>query len=350
MRYGKIRIENGNLIFIRHMIANTLPCTDILWAYLKRESSEAGNEKQLPVTYLCILTKRRKQYQFEMTEREVHDCLRLLGALNPEITVGFPRGKRIEQYTLPNTRDFGGMLSADGKCIIPKSLLRSGNLYHTSLVDLDTLTEVYKVKTIIDFRTYHETVHMPDTIPEGVEYHHVPILEDSTPGITMEKGILYLIRNFDGDAEHLMCEHYKNMIRDFMAIKQFARFMDLLVRHEEGAVLFHDNLGTHRTGLASAILLGALGIPENTIREDYMKGNQYLEKEEEYIIRLLENKTIVDKRIISNVHALVRVKEIYLDSAFQEIDREYGSFDAFLKKELYLTQKSIEILKEKYMI
>ena len=30
MRYGKIRVEDGNLIFLRHMIQNNLPCRDIV--------------------------------------------------------------------------------------------------------------------------------------------------------------------------------------------------------------------------------------------------------------------------------------------------------------------------------
>ena len=29
MRYGKIRVEDGNLIFFRHMIQNNLPCREL---------------------------------------------------------------------------------------------------------------------------------------------------------------------------------------------------------------------------------------------------------------------------------------------------------------------------------
>ena len=37
MKYGKIRIEDGNLIFSKHMMMNYLPCKDILWAYKRKE-------------------------------------------------------------------------------------------------------------------------------------------------------------------------------------------------------------------------------------------------------------------------------------------------------------------------
>ena len=71
MRYGKIRVEDGNLIFFRHMIQNNLPCRDIVWAYIHREGENAEEAvKQMISNYLVIITRRKKRYQFEMTEHE----------------------------------------------------------------------------------------------------------------------------------------------------------------------------------------------------------------------------------------------------------------------------------------
>ena len=44
MKYGKIRIEDGYLIFTKHMMTNNLPCKDILWAYLRREGVNDGSD------------------------------------------------------------------------------------------------------------------------------------------------------------------------------------------------------------------------------------------------------------------------------------------------------------------
>ena len=75
MRYGKIRVEDGNLIFFRHMIQNNLPCRDIVWAYIHREGENAEEAvKQMISNYLVIITRRKKRYQFEMTEHEAQDC------------------------------------------------------------------------------------------------------------------------------------------------------------------------------------------------------------------------------------------------------------------------------------
>ena len=101
MRYGKIRVEDGNLIFFRHMIQNNLPCRDIVWAYIHREGENAEEAvKQMISNYLVIITRRKKRYQFEMTEHEAQDCLRILKLFNPEMATGFPKGGRITMQSL----------------------------------------------------------------------------------------------------------------------------------------------------------------------------------------------------------------------------------------------------------
>lgn len=60
MKYGKIRIEDGNLIFSKHMMMNYLPCKDILWAYKRKEGVEGGAQKQFSTSSLVIITRRKK--------------------------------------------------------------------------------------------------------------------------------------------------------------------------------------------------------------------------------------------------------------------------------------------------
>ena len=53
MRFGKIRIEDGNLIFARHMMLNNLPCKDIIWAYMRREGIEGGKQQTVYHQFTC---------------------------------------------------------------------------------------------------------------------------------------------------------------------------------------------------------------------------------------------------------------------------------------------------------
>ena len=94
MKYGKIRIEDGFLVFTRHMMINNLPCKDIVWAYMRKEGADEGDDRQLSVNYLVIVTRRKKRYKFDMTEKEIHECIRILKILNPDMATGFPEGRQ----------------------------------------------------------------------------------------------------------------------------------------------------------------------------------------------------------------------------------------------------------------
>ena len=76
MRFGKIRIEDGNLIFARHMMLNNLPCKDIIWAYMRREGVEGGKQKQFTTSSLVVITRRRKRY-LESPEEALADRISL---------------------------------------------------------------------------------------------------------------------------------------------------------------------------------------------------------------------------------------------------------------------------------
>lgn len=350
MRYGKIRIEDGYLVFTKHMMINSLPCKDILWAYLRREGADSSARKQLIVNYLVIVTRRKKRYKFDMTEREVQDCIRLLKVLNPEMAVGFPKGGRLPLLSLPNTRDLGALVTQDGRHILPRKLLRSGELYHVSLADQETLTEEYRLRTVIDLRTTAERKSKPDTIMPGVEYFHIPILDEETIGISREGGLADMLLNFAGNAQQYMEKQYESLIRDQFSVKQYARFLDVLLHQEDGAILWHCSAGKDRVGVGTALLLCVLGVPRETIRQDFMRTNVYLESELQYMLRLLETRTEVQESLADNLRILFKVKESYIDTVFHTIEKDYGTVDRFLRRALYLTPKAIEDLQEKYLI
>lgn len=77
--------------FTRHMMINNLPCKDIVWAYMRKEGADEGDDRQLSVNYLVIVTRRKKRYKFDMTEKEIHECIRILKILNPDMATGFRR-------------------------------------------------------------------------------------------------------------------------------------------------------------------------------------------------------------------------------------------------------------------
>ena len=210
MRYGKIRIEDGFFVFNRHMMLNSLPCRDIVWAYMRREGADKTGEKQLIINYLVIITRRQKRYKFDMTEQEVQDCLRLLKLLNPDMAVGFPKGSRLPLKNLPNTRDLGALMTENGSHILPRKLLRSGEIYHASITDTRILAEEYNVKTVIDFRSATEVKKKPDDIMAGVEYYHIPILDEESGG----RSFFEQVMSCYGDTDKYMINRYRSFLND----------------------------------------------------------------------------------------------------------------------------------------
>lgn len=350
MRFGKIRIEDGNLIFARHMMLNNLPCKDIIWAYMRREGVEGGRQKQFTTSSLVVITRRRKRYQFDMTDREIQECIQILKALNPEMATGFPRGGRIHLQSLPNTRDLGALMTKDGRHILPRKLLRSGSLYHVSLADQDMLLEDYKLSTVIDFRTAAEREQKPDTIMKGVEYYPIPVLDEETSGITQAGTLMDMLTKFDQVPDEFICKQYENLVRDEICIKQYANFLDVVLHQKKGAVLWHCSAGKDRVGIGTALLLYALGVPRKTIKEDFLKTNVYLDNEMQHMVRYLETRMIVTPEIMDKVRLLYKVKGEYLDTAFRTIEKDYGSVDYFMRKALYMNPKTIEALRNKYLV
>lgn len=346
MRYGKIRIEDGFFVFTRHMMLNSLPCKDILWAYMRREGTDKTGEKQLIINYLVIITKRQKRYKFDMTEQEVQDCLQLLKVLNPDLAVGFPKGSRLPLQNLPNTRDLGALMTVDGSHILPRKLLRSGEIYHASAADNRILSEEYNVKTVIDFRSAAEVKKKPDDIMAGVEYYHIPIRDEDSSGNSFFEHVMSCY----GDVDRYMQDWYRNYITDEYSLKQYARFLDVLLHVKNGAVVFHSATGEDRTGVGTALLLFALGVPKETIRRDYMRSNPCLEDELKYMRRLYRADRPENSRKLADLNAFYQVKESYINTVFDVIEKENGGIERFLRKKLYLTSKASEELKKKYLI
>ena len=72
---------------------------------------------------------------------------------------------------------------------------------------------------------------------------------------------------------------YAQIGTDLYAIKQFARFVDVVYHHEKGALLWHSDTGRGRAGLATALLLALLGVKKDIIYQDYLRTNRYLSSE-----------------------------------------------------------------------
>jgi protein-tyrosine phosphatase len=112
------------------------------------------------------------------------------------------------------------------------------------------------------------------------------------------------------------------------------------------ALLFHCTAGKDRTGIAAALLLYALGVPYQTIREDYEATNYYRSANNEQMIKAISASMRVSDSV---ARAMMGAKGSYLDTTFEAIRTQYGSVDHYLAEQLGLDQPKLAILKAKYL-
>ena len=358
MKYGKIRIEDGFLVFTRHMMINNLPCKDIVWAYMRKEGADEGDDRQLSVNYLVIVTRRKKRYKFDMTEKEIHECIRILKILNPDMATGFPKGGRISLQSLPNTRDLGAIVTADDRHILPRRLLRSGELYHISESDKNRLREEYNLKTVIDLRSAEERKCKPDTIIAEVEYYHVPVVDEDVQVISNREQFVKMLAGLPDDMEEYMIRQYRNLCMDQLVLKQYAKFIDILFRQEKGAVLWHCGTGKDRTGIGTAFLLICLRPGLYKSLHIYQFGLHITVCAQIvfiYHILLHPQQTEqtwpeADEKMTEKLPIIYNVKEEYLAAVFETVKKTYGSMEKFFQTVFYLKPKMIEEFRNKYLI
>lgn len=115
---------------------------------------------------------------------------------------------------------------------------------------------------MIDFRTQKEILEKPDTVIEGVRYHEIPIVDEETAGISQTGSFLELITEAGQLPDDFLHNQYRSFVKDEYSVKQYARFMDILLNHEKGAVLWHCSAGKDRRGLVPPCFSALLGFPE----------------------------------------------------------------------------------------
>jgi protein tyrosine/serine phosphatase len=154
-----------------------------------------------------------------------------------------------------NFRDLGGWRTPDGRRVRAGRLFRSDALHHLSGADVVRLRDGVGVRTLIDLRGSHEIAaegRGPLAAPP-VAYHHLPFFDGPRD------------RRDEAPAGGL-AEIYFQMLR--FARAPIGRALETLAA-SPGAAVFHCAAGKDRTGVLAAVVLGALGVRDEDIVEDY---------------------------------------------------------------------------------
>jgi protein-tyrosine phosphatase len=202
------------------------------------------------------------------------------------------------------------------------------------------------LERIIDFRVIYEKEQEPDRLPKDADIRvvEIPIFDASTRiWHSAQKGFEKYLRNVN-PAQYLIKTNVELATRFIPEMKNFIR--ELLAANGR-PILFHCAAGKDRTGFAAATLLRILGAPLATVMEDYLLSNQYYLNAHHWDLLLL--RLLKGKQFASVVEGFMEVRPEYLSAGFDYIDREFDSFDDYIRNVLELTEKDIERLKSFYL-
>lgn len=253
---------------------------------------------------------------------------------------------------LHNIRDLGGVAASDGRRIISGKLVRCGNL--SELSDRDRVAFSSLAEEVIDFRTDGERNEKPDIEIPGIRYHHIPILDSLTAGITREKDAdrnLFSKVGADPDkARQYMCDMYHALAESDFAASRYAIFIRLLMHPRKKAFVWHCTAGKDRAGVGTAIIEEILGVKRDDVINDYMMTNEYLQEDNAFLTEFIKGQADADSMIADEaLRYLFGAERDYIEEYYRTIDSKYGSFELFLRDGLKLTAEDIHKLQSIYL-
>lgn len=274
----------------------------------------------------------------------MYDQIELDVKINQQISDG--KQRHLAFTSAKNFRDLGGYRTLDGRTVRWGKLYRSDQLNKLTDADLVRLTAL-NLNRIIDFRAEHEKEMEPDRLPTNTKIPvvEIPIL-DSTTQIWHESGDQYLKESFKSiePVKFLIQTHVELTTRFTPQIKQF---INEIIAANGRPVLFHCAAGKDRTGYAAALLLRILGASKEVALEDYLLSNNYYLPSYSWNLFIL--KVFKGKRYSEVLKGFLEAHPAYLSAAFENLDREFGSFENYVENGLQLTAQEIDLLRDLYL-
>lgn len=249
------------------------------------------------------------------------------------VTSGIVSNRFIDMDNILNFRDLGGYFTNDEHQIKWGKIYRSGHLSNSNLFDQEKLKKL-GIKTIIDFRSEKDRKAHPYFI--NIPKINIPIESGDFSDI---KDLL-IKENFTRSQTILYIQKSYKEIIDNSADK-YAEMFDVLLDKNNYPILISSHLGKDRTGIAAALLLYALGVPEYTIEEDYLVSNKYIDPK-----KTISFSEPLPESLQESITALFSANSAYLNNAFDYIKEKYGSIDNYLEKEVRVSKGKMIILRK----
>ena len=260
------------------------------------------------------------------------------------IPAQLPAGQRDASRVLSfegihNFRDIGGYPATDGPTVTWGVLYRSGTLHEASSSDLGYLQQL-NLHTMVDFRSTAEKAEEPDRLPDpvGFEVVEIPTLDGGDNSVANEIMARIDSGDFSGfEPQSFMLEANRHFASRFTP--QYRQFLQTVLAANGEPVLWHCSAGKDRAGFAAAILLRILGVEPDVVLQDYALSKEYAlaaRRTDLMLLRLFKGAEAADK-----LEVIMGVEPEWLQAGFDQIDADHGSFEAYVRDSLGLSDEDV---------
>jgi protein-tyrosine phosphatase len=246
--------------------------------------------------------------------------------------------RRIPAEGAVNLRDLGGYEAADGRRVRWGRIFRSDNLARLTDAGL-ALVKRLGIRLVCDFRTQAEAARLPNRFPDGPQVGYLRL--SIQHGEFEPTAVFERIKNGDYDwiSEEFMLQGYVANIEHHAQVwgSVFAKLSDPASR----PLLFHCTGGKDRTGTCAALILLALGVPVETVIEDYGLSDGYIAEVRRTIFDAIESFGVD----IGKVAPYFMAPPSRLRALLEYVDSRYGSAVGYLRQKAGVSEKTLDRLK-----
>ena len=231
-----------------------------------------------------------------------------------------------------NFRDLGGYPGHGGRPVRWRRLFRSAHLGGLTTDDQAALAAL-GLSAAFDFRGLAERDATPNQLPG--------VLQQS---LAIEPSVMQHLQHLLAAGQQatvpmmvaLMEGLYRHLIND-----QAHRFAQLFAHllQADAPLVFHCTAGKDRTGVAAALILLALGVPLDVVRQDFLLTNLHYQHPP-----LPPTDTPADVMAV-----LWQVQDSFLDAALLAVDQDHGGIKRYLRVRLGLTDTALAQLASRYL-
>lgn len=253
--------------------------------------------------------------------------------------------KAIKIKKVHNFRAVGNIKNSEGRSLKEGTFYRSADLHKLKNKSFDQL-EKLGIKEIIDLRNSKEILDKPDKLPNGITYKKYSAFEDEGDQLSQARKLVLKGKVNASDADKRMIDFYREYVTENPAT--IKTIINEILESKE-PVLYHCTAGKDRTGIITALILTILKFDKETIYNEYLLSNNFRKGLVEKRMNLANNlHFLYPKMDLQVLEKLSWVEKRYLDAAFDEINKKYGSTDAYIQQVLGISEAKREEYIQKF--